>query len=53
MVFTNSYIWQVLLATIREWPHEIYDVNAVLLAVKSEFDASDSSPILMECLAEL
>ncbi|KAF4619821.1 hypothetical protein D9613_004777 [Agrocybe pediades] len=54
---------QMLLKTIKEWPREIYDVSAVIVAVKAELDNSAStsstissgggSTILMECLAEL
>jgi vacuolar protein sorting-associated protein 41 len=57
---------QALQRTIHEWPKEIYDIAAVILAIQSELDRSSStsstSPmarpsgeatILMECLAEL
>ncbi|KAF4619121.1 hypothetical protein D9613_004781 [Agrocybe pediades] len=54
---------QMLLKTIKEWPQEIYDVSAVIVAVKAELDNSAStsstissgggSTILMECLAGL
>lgn len=49
--------------TIKEWPKDIYDIAAVIVAVRSELDKTastsktiSSSPdttILMECLAEL
>ncbi|KAF8165888.1 vacuolar assembling protein VPS41 [Crassisporium funariophilum] len=54
---------KALLQTIKEWPREIYDIAAVIIAVRSELDktastsatitASGNSTILMECLAEL
>ncbi|BGP22319.1 vacuolar protein sorting VPS41 [Rhodotorula toruloides] len=46
---------QALLRTIHAWPHEIYDVAAVILAVKNQLDrtrASESS-VLMQALTEL
>ncbi|KAJ8075963.1 Vacuolar protein sorting-associated protein 41 [Marasmius tenuissimus] len=49
-----------LLKTIKEWPREIYDIGAVIIAVQAELDKTGSSSaksgdrsILMECLAEL
>ncbi|KAF5363557.1 hypothetical protein D9756_000090 [Leucocoprinus leucothites] len=54
---------KTLLQTIKEWPREIYDISAVIIAIRSELDKADSqsrsmaSPsstvILMECLADL
>ncbi|KAI0053795.1 vacuolar assembling protein VPS41 [Auriscalpium vulgare] len=57
---------QALQRTIHEWPKDIYDTSAVIVAMQSELDRSAStsstSPathatpetvILMECLAEL
>ncbi|CAA7259453.1 unnamed protein product [Cyclocybe aegerita] len=54
---------QTLLTTIREWPREIYDIAAVIVAVRAELDKTTSisstissnggTSILMECLAEL
>ncbi|KAF8644880.1 hypothetical protein AX16_008217, partial [Volvariella volvacea WC 439] len=54
---------QMLLKTIKEWPREIYDIGAVIVAVQAELDRTattsnhiSSTPrnvILMECLAEL
>lgn len=54
---------QALLQTIKDWPKEIYDLPAVLVAIHAELDripASSSKPpstpdsaLLMECLAEL
>ncbi|PPR06614.1 hypothetical protein CVT24_001721 [Panaeolus cyanescens] len=52
-----------LLRTVKEWPREIYNISAVIIAVRAELDkaastsstisSSGSSTILMECLAEL
>ncbi|KAG9017435.1 Vacuolar protein sorting-associated protein 41 [Tulasnella sp. JGI-2019a] len=42
-----------LLRTIREWPIEIYDIAAVIVAVKARVDRAPGSAILMECIAEL
>ncbi|KAG5644802.1 hypothetical protein DXG03_007624 [Asterophora parasitica] len=54
---------QTLLQTIKEWPREIYDISAVIVAVRSELDkaastsstisSSSGSHVLMECMAEL
>ncbi|KAF8309561.1 vacuolar protein sorting-associated protein 41 [Clavulina sp. PMI_390] len=44
---------EALLKTIKEWPTAIYDIGAVIVAVKSELDKAPSSPVLMDCLAEL
>jgi hypothetical protein len=54
---------QTLLQTVKEWPREIYDIAAVIVAVRAELDkasstsatisTSENSKILMECLAEL
>ncbi|KAJ3568468.1 hypothetical protein NP233_g5698 [Leucocoprinus birnbaumii] len=54
---------QTLRQTIKDWPREIYDISAVIVAVRSELDKADSQPrsmaspsstvILMECLADL
>lgn len=53
---------QALLQTVKEWPREIYDIAAVIVAVRSELDktassssisSSPGSKDLMECLAEL
>ncbi|GHJ85158.1 hypothetical protein NliqN6_1560 [Naganishia liquefaciens] len=44
---------QALLQTVKQWPSDIYDVQAVIVAVQGELEAVKSSPILMECLAEL
>lgn len=53
----------MLLRTVKEWPREIYDISAVIVAVQAELDRaiaapskilqSSSNTILMECLAEL
>ncbi|KAG8929405.1 Vacuolar protein sorting-associated protein 41, partial [Tulasnella sp. 418] len=42
-----------LLTTIKKWPPDIYDVSAVVVAIKAQLDRSPNTPILMECLAEL
>ncbi|KAF5322517.1 hypothetical protein D9619_000186 [Psilocybe cf. subviscida] len=57
-----------LFQTIKEWPREIYDISAVIVAVRAELDRAASTSttissapvtgtkpttILMECLAEL
>ncbi|KAJ7731006.1 hypothetical protein DFH07DRAFT_157899 [Mycena maculata] len=52
-----------LLQTVKEWPKDIYDISAVIVAVHAELDRSAStssltssssdSVVLMECLAEL
>ncbi|KAJ7699646.1 hypothetical protein B0H17DRAFT_1049120 [Mycena rosella] len=52
-----------LLQTVKEWPKDIYDISAVIIAVLGELDrnastsnlttAASDSVILMECLAEL
>jgi len=60
---------QALQRTINEWPKDIYDISAVIVAILSELDrctpssskstaallapASSDTVILMECLAEL
>lgn len=52
----------MILQTIKEWPHDIYHVGAVIVAVKDELDKVEvshetidkaKSVVLMECLAEL
>lgn len=42
-----------LLKTIKEWPPEIYSTQAVVIAIEDKLQHEQSSPILMECLAEL
>jgi hypothetical protein len=44
---------QTLLHRVKEWPVEIYDIQAVIIAVQGELDSAPGTPILMECLAEL
>ncbi|KAJ4482441.1 hypothetical protein J3R30DRAFT_3854844, partial [Lentinula aciculospora] len=53
---------KMVLQTIKEWPRDIYDIGAVIVAVKDELDkvevshetvAKTKSVVLMECLAEL
>jgi hypothetical protein len=51
--------------TIKEWPKEIYNISAVIIAIRAELDktastssvlssnANGGSTVLMECLAEL
>ena len=59
--------FQALRRTIHDWPKDIYDISAVIVAIQSELDrfvpsssgttlsmpAVPDSIILMECLAEL
>ncbi|KAF9266084.1 vacuolar assembling protein VPS41 [Marasmius fiardii PR-910] len=45
-----------LLKTIKEWPRDIYDIAAVIIAVQAQLEKSaknKDSVVLMECLAEL
>ncbi|KAK7037422.1 Vacuolar protein sorting-associated protein 41 [Paramarasmius palmivorus] len=54
---------QMLSETIKEWPKDIYDIGAVIIAVLGELERTASSSsskvttgqaaVLMECLAEL
>ncbi|KAF8638098.1 hypothetical protein AX17_002459 [Amanita inopinata Kibby_2008] len=55
---------QALFNTIKEWPRDIYDISAVIVAVRAELDKlsytsntlspqSGSAIMLMECIAEL
>ncbi|KAH9994131.1 vacuolar assembling protein VPS41 [Russula compacta] len=46
---------QALRQTIHDWPKDIYDISAVIVAIQSELDrcAAPDTIILMECLAEL
>ena len=56
---------QALLKTIKEWPKDIYNITAVIIAILAELDktastssvissnTSGGSTVLMECLAEL
>lgn len=58
---------QMLLQTIKEWPKDLYDITAVIFAVRADLDkastysfstklasaSSRSTTVLMECLAEL
>ncbi|KAJ7717660.1 hypothetical protein B0H16DRAFT_1610599 [Mycena metata] len=44
-----------LLRTVKEWPKDIYDISAVIVAVLADLDRNSGadSVVLMECLAEL
>lgn len=53
---------QMLLQTLKTWPQDIYDLSAVINAIRSSVERMTSSsesrgspalPILMECLVEL
>ncbi|KAK4705598.1 vacuolar protein sorting-associated protein 41, partial [Phenoliferia sp. Uapishka_3] len=44
---------EALLKTIRTWPHDIYDVAAVILAIQDQIQRKPDSRILMESVAEL
>lgn len=47
---------KTLLETIKTWPQDIYDTNAVINLIRGSLDrekASPSADILMECLIEL
>jgi vacuolar protein sorting-associated protein 41 len=61
-------VFQALRRTIHDWPKDIYDISAVIVAIQSELDrcapssqkstalpipAAPDAVILMECLAEL
>ena len=62
-VIYDTMSCQALLQTIKEWPREIYDIAAVIVAVRAELEkststsatlsSSESPSILMECLADL
>ncbi|KAM0751555.1 vacuolar protein sorting-associated protein 41 [Meredithblackwellia eburnea MCA 4105] len=42
-----------LLKTIRAWPHDIYNVGSVILAIQGQIERSPESKVLMESVAEL
>lgn len=58
---------QALWRTIHDWPKDIYDISAVIVAIQSELDryapsssrttlsmpTAPDTVVLMECLAEL
>ena len=44
---------QALLKTIRTWPHDIYDVAAVIVAIQDQIQRKPDLKILMESIAEL
>lgn len=46
-------IHQALLRTIRSWPHDIYDIGAVILAIQGQIDRQSDSAVLIEAIAEL
>ncbi|CAK5276303.1 unnamed protein product [Mycena citricolor] len=51
-----SHDRKTLLQTVMEWPRDIYDLPAVIVAVNAELERtspSTDSVVLMECLAEL
>ncbi|PSS08839.1 hypothetical protein PHLCEN_2v3454 [Hermanssonia centrifuga] len=63
LAYFLSHDRQALLKTIKDWPNNIYDIPAVIVAVQAELERSPSSSanntttpdsvLLMECLAEL
>ncbi|KAG9218576.1 hypothetical protein CCMSSC00406_0001310 [Pleurotus cornucopiae] len=63
MSFPQAVIPYALLQTVRDWPKDIYNLTAVIVAIHSELDSSASTStfksstqettLLMECLAEL
>ncbi|BGP45376.1 Vacuolar protein sorting-associated protein 41 [Rhodotorula kratochvilovae] len=44
---------EALLRTIQAWPHDIYNVSAVILAIKGQLERSPKSRVLMQSVAEL
>lgn len=50
---TIRILLQALLRTIRAWPHDIYDVAAVILAIQDQIERKPNSKVLMESVAEL
>ncbi|GAA5949012.1 hypothetical protein JCM21900_003173 [Sporobolomyces salmonicolor] len=44
---------EALLRTIKTWPCDIYDVGAVILAIKDQLERTPKSSILMQSIAEL
>jgi len=47
------YLIQALLRTIKSWPHDIYDVGAVILAIQDQIERKPGSTVLLESVAEL
>lgn len=43
---------EALLRTIKSWPHEIYDISAVILAVKDQLERSPSK-VLLQAISDL
>ncbi|SCV72404.1 BQ2448_3941 [Microbotryum intermedium] len=44
---------EAFLRTIKVWPCDIYDTNAVLVALQAQLERTSSSKLIMEALAEL
>ncbi|GAA6055511.1 hypothetical protein JCM3770_006297 [Rhodotorula araucariae] len=44
---------EALLRTIKAWPHDIYNVSAVILAIKGQLERSPKSRTLTQAVAEL
>ncbi|GAA5865395.1 hypothetical protein JCM1840_001554 [Sporobolomyces johnsonii] len=44
---------EALFRTIKTWPCDIYDVGAVILAIKDQLERTPKSSILMQSVAEL
>ena len=67
LILAHFLIDDRLLRTIKEWLKEIYNISAVIIAIRAELDktvstssvissnanADGGSMVLMECLAEL
>ncbi|GAA5862553.1 hypothetical protein JCM8547_002101 [Rhodosporidiobolus lusitaniae] len=44
---------EALLRTIKAWPPEIYDVGAVILAIKDQLERSPKSKLLLQAISDL
>ncbi|GAA6038514.1 hypothetical protein JCM8097_004607 [Rhodosporidiobolus ruineniae] len=42
-----------LLRTVKAWPTEIYDVGAVILAIKDQLERAPNSKVLLQAICEL